>query len=213
MTWLSPPTVAPRPAPGGSLRCPLFATADPDALLWTTAFAKEALVASVPLLLDNEFAARPDVNRFVDSPTLGTKSPVSTRRPRGAIRQPTVTRDHGSPRLGRRSASRVPSGRDHLGICMPSPPRPRRFHTEGDGGAATGRAHVGAPIRLVAASGSPLGTPAVLVSGRQPKRSFSSPAMLLRGWPVPRPGREPAPERLFWIDPSPRRAYHRRRTD
>ena len=97
MTWLSPPTVAARPAPGGSLRCPLFATADPDALLWTTAFAKEALVASVPLLLDNEFAARPDVNRFVDSPTLGTKSPVSTRRPRGAIRQPTVVRDRWLP--------------------------------------------------------------------------------------------------------------------
>jgi DNA-binding CsgD family transcriptional regulator len=43
-----------------------FATADPDTLLFTSAFADDALAASGPLFLDNEFAPHHDVNRFAD---------------------------------------------------------------------------------------------------------------------------------------------------
>jgi DNA-binding CsgD family transcriptional regulator len=43
-----------------------MAAADPDTLLFTSAFADDALVESGPLFLDNEFGARRDVNRFVD---------------------------------------------------------------------------------------------------------------------------------------------------
>jgi GAF domain-containing protein len=43
-----------------------LAGADPDTLLFTSAFADDALIASGPLFLDNEFGACPDVNRFVD---------------------------------------------------------------------------------------------------------------------------------------------------
>jgi DNA-binding CsgD family transcriptional regulator len=43
-----------------------MAGADPDSLLFTSAFADDALIASGPLFLDNEFGACPDVNRFVD---------------------------------------------------------------------------------------------------------------------------------------------------
>jgi DNA-binding CsgD family transcriptional regulator len=43
-----------------------FATADPDTLLFTSAFADDALAASGPLFLDNEFAPARDVNRFAD---------------------------------------------------------------------------------------------------------------------------------------------------
>ena len=42
-----------------------FAGADPETLLFTSAFADDALIASRPLFLDNEFSAHPDVNRFV----------------------------------------------------------------------------------------------------------------------------------------------------
>jgi hypothetical protein len=42
------------------------ATVDPDTLLFTTTFAEEPLLSVGPLFLDNEFAATPDVNRFVD---------------------------------------------------------------------------------------------------------------------------------------------------
>jgi DNA-binding CsgD family transcriptional regulator len=43
-----------------------IAAADPDTLLFTRAFADDALVKSGPLFLDNEFGDLPDVNRFVD---------------------------------------------------------------------------------------------------------------------------------------------------
>lgn len=43
-----------------------FATADPDTLLFTSAFADDPLAASAPLFLDNEFAPSHDVNRFAD---------------------------------------------------------------------------------------------------------------------------------------------------
>ena len=43
-----------------------MATVDPDTLLFTSAFADDALAASGPLFLDNEFGAPADVNRFVD---------------------------------------------------------------------------------------------------------------------------------------------------
>jgi DNA-binding CsgD family transcriptional regulator len=43
-----------------------MAGADPDTLLFTSAFADDALIASGLLFLDNEFGACPDVNRFVD---------------------------------------------------------------------------------------------------------------------------------------------------
>lgn len=43
-----------------------MAGADPETLLFTSAFAEEPLVTSAPLFLDNEFGARVDVNRFVD---------------------------------------------------------------------------------------------------------------------------------------------------
>jgi DNA-binding CsgD family transcriptional regulator len=43
-----------------------MAGADPDTLLFTSAFADEPLVTSAPLFLDNEFGARADVNRFAD---------------------------------------------------------------------------------------------------------------------------------------------------
>jgi DNA-binding CsgD family transcriptional regulator len=43
-----------------------FATADPDTLLFTSAFADDGLAASGPLFLDNEFAPQHDVNRFAD---------------------------------------------------------------------------------------------------------------------------------------------------
>jgi DNA-binding CsgD family transcriptional regulator len=43
-----------------------FATADPDTLLFTSAFADDALAASGPLFLDNEFSPDHDVNRFAD---------------------------------------------------------------------------------------------------------------------------------------------------
>lgn len=43
-----------------------FATADPDTLLFTSAFADDPLAASAPLFLNNEFAPSHDVNRFAD---------------------------------------------------------------------------------------------------------------------------------------------------
>jgi DNA-binding CsgD family transcriptional regulator len=43
-----------------------FATADPDTLLFTSAFADDALAESGPLFLDNEFGPYHDVNRFAD---------------------------------------------------------------------------------------------------------------------------------------------------
>jgi len=43
-----------------------MAGADPDSLLFTSVFADDALRASAPQFLDNEFGAAPDVNRFVD---------------------------------------------------------------------------------------------------------------------------------------------------
>ena len=43
-----------------------IAAADPETLLFTSAFADDALIASGPLFLDNEFGAHRDVNRFVD---------------------------------------------------------------------------------------------------------------------------------------------------
>jgi len=43
-----------------------FATADPESLLFTSAFADDALAASAPLFLDNEYAPHHDVNRFAD---------------------------------------------------------------------------------------------------------------------------------------------------
>jgi DNA-binding CsgD family transcriptional regulator len=43
-----------------------LAGADPDTLLFTSAFAEEPLTASTPLFLDNEFSVRADVNRFAD---------------------------------------------------------------------------------------------------------------------------------------------------
>jgi DNA-binding CsgD family transcriptional regulator len=43
-----------------------FAAADPDTLLFTSAFADEPLAAVGPLFLDNEFAPNHDFNRFAD---------------------------------------------------------------------------------------------------------------------------------------------------
>ena len=43
-----------------------MAAVDPDTLLFTNAFADDALAASSVLFLDNEFGALRDVNRFVD---------------------------------------------------------------------------------------------------------------------------------------------------
>jgi DNA-binding CsgD family transcriptional regulator len=43
-----------------------MAAADPDTLLFTSAFADDALVASGPRFLDNEFGVSRDINRFVD---------------------------------------------------------------------------------------------------------------------------------------------------
>jgi DNA-binding CsgD family transcriptional regulator len=43
-----------------------MAAADPGTLLFTAAFADDELAAAGPRFLDNEFAERPDVNRFVD---------------------------------------------------------------------------------------------------------------------------------------------------
>jgi DNA-binding CsgD family transcriptional regulator len=43
-----------------------FATADPESLVFTSAFADDTLAASGPLFLDNEYAPQHDVNRFVD---------------------------------------------------------------------------------------------------------------------------------------------------
>jgi DNA-binding CsgD family transcriptional regulator len=43
-----------------------MATVDPDTLLFTNAFADDALAESGPLFLDNEFGVDADVNRFVD---------------------------------------------------------------------------------------------------------------------------------------------------
>ncbi len=51
---------------GGAFDAAFMAAADPDTLLFTSAFADEALVESGPLFLDNEFGACRDVNRFVD---------------------------------------------------------------------------------------------------------------------------------------------------
>jgi DNA-binding CsgD family transcriptional regulator len=48
-----------------------FAAADPETLLFTAAFADEALVESGPAFLANEFADAPDVNRFA---TLATSA-------------------------------------------------------------------------------------------------------------------------------------------
>jgi DNA-binding CsgD family transcriptional regulator len=41
-----------------------MAASDPETLLFSAVFADEALVEAAPLFLDNEFGARPDVNRF-----------------------------------------------------------------------------------------------------------------------------------------------------
>ncbi len=43
-----------------------FATADPETLLFTSAFADEPLLGSGARFLENEFGAAPDVNRFAD---------------------------------------------------------------------------------------------------------------------------------------------------
>jgi DNA-binding CsgD family transcriptional regulator len=43
-----------------------MAGSDPETLLFTSAFADDALEESRSLFLDNEFGAHPDVNRFVD---------------------------------------------------------------------------------------------------------------------------------------------------
>jgi DNA-binding CsgD family transcriptional regulator len=43
-----------------------MAAADPDTMLFTRAFADDALIESGPRFLDNEFGELPDVNRFVD---------------------------------------------------------------------------------------------------------------------------------------------------
>jgi DNA-binding CsgD family transcriptional regulator len=43
-----------------------MATSDPETLLFTSAFADEALRPAGPLFLDNEFGDTPDVNRFAD---------------------------------------------------------------------------------------------------------------------------------------------------
>jgi DNA-binding CsgD family transcriptional regulator len=42
-----------------------MASADPETMLFTSAFAEEPLAAAAPRFLDNEFADAPDVNRFV----------------------------------------------------------------------------------------------------------------------------------------------------
>jgi DNA-binding CsgD family transcriptional regulator len=43
-----------------------MATADPQTLLFTNAYADDALAPSAPLFLDGEFSESPDVNRFAD---------------------------------------------------------------------------------------------------------------------------------------------------
>jgi DNA-binding CsgD family transcriptional regulator len=43
-----------------------FATADPDTLLFSSAFAEEPLGPAAPLFLDNEFGTHCDVNRFTE---------------------------------------------------------------------------------------------------------------------------------------------------
>ena len=52
-----------------------FATADPETLLFTSAYAEEPLTAATPQFLDNEFGAG-DVNRFAALATSST--PVAT---------------------------------------------------------------------------------------------------------------------------------------
>jgi DNA-binding CsgD family transcriptional regulator len=48
-----------------------FATADPETLLFTSAYSEEPLAAATPLFLDNEFGAA-DVNRFTTLATAAT---------------------------------------------------------------------------------------------------------------------------------------------
>jgi DNA-binding CsgD family transcriptional regulator len=48
-----------------------FATADPETLLFTSAYSEEPLAAATPLFLDNEFGA-PDVNKFTALATAAT---------------------------------------------------------------------------------------------------------------------------------------------
>ena len=57
-----------------------MAGADPDTLLFTSAFAEEPLAESGFLFLDNEFGAVADVNRFAElarSPTRSRRSTMS----------------------------------------------------------------------------------------------------------------------------------------
>jgi len=53
-----------------------MAGADPDTLLFTSAFAEDPLATSAPLFLDNEFGPNADVNRFVD--LARASDPVAT---------------------------------------------------------------------------------------------------------------------------------------
>ena len=53
-----------------------MASADPDTLLFTSAFAEDGLAESGPLFLDNEFGANADVNRFADLARL--RDPVAS---------------------------------------------------------------------------------------------------------------------------------------
>jgi DNA-binding CsgD family transcriptional regulator len=58
-----------------------FATADPETLLFTSAYSEEPLAAATPLFLDNEFAAA-DVNKFTTlatAPTHTSSLDVATR--------------------------------------------------------------------------------------------------------------------------------------
>jgi DNA-binding CsgD family transcriptional regulator len=61
-----------------------FATADPETLLFTSAYAEEPLAASTPLFLDNEFRGA-DVNKFTalaTAPTHVSSLDAATRRDR-----------------------------------------------------------------------------------------------------------------------------------
>jgi DNA-binding CsgD family transcriptional regulator len=53
-----------------------MSVADPDTLLFTSAFADDPLVAAGPLFLDNEFGAHRDINRFADLATA--RDPVAS---------------------------------------------------------------------------------------------------------------------------------------
>jgi len=66
-----------------------MACADPDTLLFTSAFADDSLIASRSRFLDNEFGARPDVNRFVElararDPVASLDQDTNGKRPASA---------------------------------------------------------------------------------------------------------------------------------